>query len=108
MNLPSLTAPAHPERGPAAEDEGLADLLFFPTGGGKTEAYLGLIAYVFAVRRLQGDIGGRDGRAGVAVIMRYTLRLLTAQQFRARCDPRVRRREAPVATLPSPPHNKVV
>jgi hypothetical protein len=81
LNLPSLTDPAHPDRGPASDDEGLADLLFFPTGGGKTEAYLGLIAYVFAVRRLQGILGGRDGGAGVAVIMRYTLRLLTAQQF---------------------------
>ena len=59
--------------------------MFFPTGGGKTEAYLGLTAYTFAVRRLQKSIGtgddARDGRDGVAVLMRYTLRLLTAQQF---------------------------
>jgi hypothetical protein len=62
-----------------------AQLLFFPTGGGKTEAYLGLAAFTFAIRRLQGvvqsDSGPLDGNAGVAVIMRYTLRLLTSQQF---------------------------
>jgi hypothetical protein len=83
LNLPSLTDPAHPER--AADPRAVVDLLFFPTGGGKTEAYLGLTAYTFAIRRLQGVVGAgaeaRDGNAGVAVLMRYTLRLLTAQQF---------------------------
>ncbi len=59
----------------------MADLLWFPTGGGKTEAYLGLTAYTLAIRRLQGTIGGCSGEEGVAVIMRYTLRLLTLQQF---------------------------
>ncbi|MBN1172032.1 MAG: DISARM system helicase DrmA, partial [Micromonosporaceae bacterium] len=83
LNLPALTDPAHPER--AADHSALVDLLFFPTGGGKTEAYLGLTAYTFAIRRLQGMVGSgvtaRSGAAGVAVLMRYTLRLLTAQQF---------------------------
>jgi hypothetical protein len=83
LNLPSLTDPAHPER--AADHTGVVDLLFFPTGGGKTEAYLGLTAYTFAIRRLQKTIGtgadARSGMDGVAVLMRYTLRLLTAQQF---------------------------
>lgn len=59
-------------------DRETADLLFFPTGGGKTEAYLGLAALVIAHRRLIGS--GVHG-AGVAVIMRYTLRLLTLDQL---------------------------
>ncbi|MGH3719391.1 MAG: DISARM system helicase DrmA [Pseudonocardiaceae bacterium] len=83
LNLPSLTDPTHPER--AAHHDATVDLLFFPTGGGKTEAYLGLTAFAFAIRRLQGTVGSgeqaRSGMAGVAVLMRYTLRLLTAQQF---------------------------
>jgi len=83
LNLPSLADPAHPER--AADRAATVDLLFFPTGGGKTEAYLGLTAFTFAIRRLQGTLGtgeeARSGAAGVAVLMRYTLRLLTAQQF---------------------------
>src|ERR1019366_443859 len=83
LNLPSLTDPAHRDR--AQSPAALVDLLFFPTGGGKTEAYLGLAAYTFAIRRLQGVVGtgtsARSGECGVAVLMRYTLRLLTAQQF---------------------------
>jgi hypothetical protein len=69
----------------SADHQARVELLFFPTGGGKTEAYLGLAAYTFAIRRRQGVIesaeGPLDGRDGVAVLMRYTLRLLTAQQF---------------------------
>lgn len=81
--LPGLTDPTHPDAHRDAEGE--AQLLFFPTGGGKTEAYLGLTAYTLGLRRLQGVVGAgsevRDGTDGVAVLMRYTLRLLTAQQF---------------------------
>jgi hypothetical protein len=69
INLPSVTDDQHPERD-------IADLLWFPTGGGKTEAYLGLVAYLLLLRRLRNT-----GVRGVAVIMRYTLRLLTIQQF---------------------------
>jgi hypothetical protein len=78
LNLPALADPAHPERSGL---EAPVDLLFFPTGGGKTEAYLGLTAFAIAIRRLQGVLGGLEGRDGVAVLMRYTLRLLTLQQF---------------------------
>lgn len=79
LNLPSLTDPKHPER--SHPTEALCDLLWYPTGGGKTEAYLGLSAYTLALRRLQGELGGRRGDAGIAVLMRYTLRVLTLQQF---------------------------
>jgi hypothetical protein len=79
LNLPDLVdlhgdSRSHPT-------EAVADLLWFPTGGGKTEAYLGLTAFTLALRRLQGVVAGRSGEEGVAVLMRYTLRLLTLQQF---------------------------
>lgn len=79
LNLPGITKFDHPER--SESPDALADLLWFPTGGGKTEAYLGLTAYTLALRRLQGTVEGRSGENGIAVLMRYTLRLLTIQQF---------------------------
>lgn len=56
----------------------LVDLVWFPTGGGKTESYLGIIALVAINRRITLPDGTGNG---VAAIMRYTLRLLTTQQF---------------------------
>jgi len=79
LNLPALADPTHPDR--SHPTQAIADLLWFPTGGGKTEAYLGVAAFAMGIRRLQGAPGGRSGHAGVAVLMRYTLRLLTLQQF---------------------------
>lgn len=97
LNLPALADPTHPER--SDPSSALADLLWFPTGGGKTEAYLGVAAFAMAIRRLQGEVGGRSGQGGVAVLMRYTLRLLTLQQFQRAtalmCACEVIRREAP-------------
>lgn len=62
------------------KDREIVDLIWFPTGGGKTEAYLGVAAYVMAYRRLLAP-NQIDKYAGITVFMRYTLRLLTTQQF---------------------------
>jgi hypothetical protein len=69
MNVASMGDVEDPERA-------IVDLIWFPTGGGKTEAYLGLAAYTICLERLAGS-----GENGTVVLMRYTLRLLTAQQF---------------------------
>ena len=79
LSIPALADPKHCDR--TKPLEAFADLLWFPTGGGKTEAYLGVAAFTMAIRRLQGNLGGYDASRGLAVIMRYTLRLLTIQQF---------------------------
>lgn len=72
LNIPAL---ARPKR----EDRTVCDLIWFATGGGKTEAYLVVIAFLLAYRRLSEPSHAGEG---VAVISRYTLRLLTIQQFR--------------------------
>lgn len=74
MNLNSIANPLHPDRE-------IVDLLYFPTGGGKTEAYLGLIAFTIANRRLRNSEDSEfNSDGGVTAILRYTLRLLTTQQ----------------------------
>lgn len=79
LSIPALADPLHTDRTDPVE--AIADLLWFPTGGGKTEAYLGVAAFTMAIRRLQNGMGNLDSSRGLAVIMRYTLRLLTIQQF---------------------------
>ena len=74
LNLRGIAEPNHPERR-------IADLLFFPTGGGKTEAYLALSAFALILRRLRHPELGSIQAAGVSIVMRYTLRLLTLDQL---------------------------
>jgi len=71
MNLKGISAPTD-------HDREVVDLIFFPTGGGKTEAYLGLAAFTLVLRRLKHP--GLQS-AGLSVLMRYTLRLLTIDQL---------------------------
>ena len=71
MNLRGIAEPTHIERE-------FVDLLFFPTGGGKTEAYLGLAAFTLVLRRLRNSA---PSYRGLSVLMRYTLRLLTLDQL---------------------------
>ncbi|HUG35567.1 MAG TPA: hypothetical protein VML54_01380, partial [Candidatus Limnocylindrales bacterium] len=73
LNLEGLCDPTH-------DDRKAVDLIFFPTGGGKTEAYLGVIGFLLLHRRLTRQ-AEPDRGLGIAIILRYTLRLLTLDQL---------------------------
>lgn len=72
LSIKAITEPQSEER------KNVVDLIWFPTGGGKTEAYLAVTAFTIVWRRMMNN---ETASQGVSVIMRYTLRLLTAQQF---------------------------
>lgn len=91
------------------DDREVVDLIWFPTGGGKTEAYMGVLAlYLFHERLLMAEESEGDlPRDGTAVLMRYTLRMLTTQQFQRAaalvCSMEViRRRENRIGGNPIP------
>jgi hypothetical protein len=74
-SIPKIVDPEHPGRSNV-------DVIWMPTGGGKTEAYLGLAAFTILWERRQETLAGQNGtRPMMRVLMRYTLRLLTVQQF---------------------------
>jgi len=77
-----------PLRSEGSVHRDLVDLLWIPTGGGKTETYLALMAYAISLRRILAAKKRSDGKSGqgTTVITRYTLRLLTVQQFRRTLD----------------------
>jgi hypothetical protein len=77
FQLAFLLLSIEPSINPNSKNRESVDLIWFPTGGGKTEAYLGVAAFTILYNKLTRS----EKAAGTTVISRYTLRLLTAQQF---------------------------
>ncbi|MGB3940827.1 MAG: helicase-related protein [Candidatus Manganitrophaceae bacterium] len=77
--IPGIAALSGPN-GPDANDRERVDIIYFPTGGGKTEAYLATIAFHCFFDRLRGKA------AGITAWTRFPLRLLTLQQTQRVAD----------------------
>jgi len=82
-SLPAVAAgnDRNENAGNESDPNEMVDIIWMPTGGGKTEAYQAVAAFTMLWRRLQQVRAGTGGRQGSTVLMRYTLRLLTAQQL---------------------------
>lgn len=68
------------QTGEYPEERRIVDIIYFPTGGGKTEAYLAVIVFHCFFDRLRGKA------AGVTAWTRFPLRLLTLQQTQRVAD----------------------
>ncbi len=73
LNVAATNDPTH-------KDRATTELIFFPTGGGKTEAFLGLIAFTLVLRRMRGQSEPHRGLGGRRIIKK-TIRLLTLDQL---------------------------
>lgn len=73
--LPSLLARELPYERKWREQLDIADVLWFPTGGGKTEAYFGIIVTAMFFDRMRGK------KRGTTAWLRYPLRMLSIQQL---------------------------
>lgn len=79
MNVPDLAPREYPQDFSPSRLE-TVDVLWFPTGGGKTETYLGLVVFSAFFDRLRGKT------AGVTAWTRFPLRLLSLQQLQRIAD----------------------
>ena len=75
--IPDLVSPRFPE---FEHHRDSVDVIYFPTGGGKTEAYLATVVFQMFFDRLMGK------RSGVSAITRFPLRLLSLQQIQRIAD----------------------
>ena len=77
--ISGISALVQPDSSDVSERE-MVDIIYFPTGGGKTEAYLGVLVFHCFFDRMRGK------RAGVTAWTRFPLRLLTLQQTQRMTD----------------------
>src|SRR5205085_1041534 len=63
-----------------ADDSAIVDIVWFATGGGKTETYLGLVITAAIHDRLRGKV------TGITAWSRFPLRMLSLQQMQRFAD----------------------